>query len=255
MPKRSVANLRRFSPWLAFGLSFIILACTISLTLLWPSGNSALVEGSIIGGIATVLGDYQGPQQCAECHAAEFHAWSGTTHAQASFDPVFQVYLQQAEQPGECFACHTTGYNAATGQFVMAGVTCEACHGPYRTEHPGESMRMATAVDLCGACHRSTLAEWQSSRHGQAGITCVACHEVHTQKTRAAVATDALCAGCHQDRTQDAIHKDHKAANVRCVACHVARPVDSQESAVSGHAITGHSFTVAAGTCNGCHNQ
>lgn len=249
------AKLRRFSSWLALALSVSILVCTISLTLLWPSGNLALSGGGLIGELSALRNDFQGPQQCAECHATEFRDWAGTTHAQASFDPIFQVYLQQAEQPGECFACHTTGYNALTGQFVMEGVTCEACHGPYRAEHPGESMRMATADDLCGTCHQSTLAEWRSSRHGQAGIACVACHEVHTQKTRVAVTTDALCAGCHQAGTQDAIHQNHKTANVRCIACHVARPENLEESAISGHAITGHSFTVAANTCSSCHNQ
>ncbi len=227
----------------------------VSLTLLWPSGNSALEKGVPKGGIAAFLGNYGGPQQCAECHAAEFYAWSGTTHARATFDPVFQVYLQQAEQPGECFACHTTGYNATTGQFVTAGVTCEACHGPYRSDHPGQSMRMATTAELCGACHRSTLAEWQTSRHGQAGIACVACHEVHTQQTRAAVTTGALCAGCHQESTGNALHEQHKAAAITCATCHVARPTDGAASAVSGRAITGHDFIVVARTCDGCHGQ
>ena len=140
------------------------------------------------------------------------------------FDPIFQEYMQQAEEPGECFACHTTGYNAVTGQFVMAGVTCEACHGPYRSEHPGQSMAMAKSDQLCGTCHKSTVSEWRSSRHGQAGIACVACHEMHTQKTRTDITTDALCAGCHQETTQDQVHQTHKQSNVRCVDCHLARP-------------------------------
>ena len=75
-----------------------------------------------------------------------------TVHTNASFDPIFQVYLQGVEEPGECFACHTMGYNAITGQFMLAGVTCEACHGPYREGHPEESMVIATSEDLCGIC-------------------------------------------------------------------------------------------------------
>lgn len=255
MAKRSGSDLRRSSGWLALVLSAAILACTVSVTLLWPGESPSLAAGLHRHGIGALLGYYHGPHQCAECHTAEFHAWSGTTHARATFDPVFQLYLQQAEQPGECFTCHTTGYNATTGEFLTAGVTCEACHGPYRADHPGQSMRLATTPELCGACHRSTLAEWQTSPHGQAGIACVACHEVHTLQTRAAVATGVLCAGCHRQRTQSPLHQKHKAAGLSCGTCHVARPSGSAASAISGHATTGHQFVVVASTCDRCHTQ
>ncbi len=255
MQQSPMIHLRRHSPWLVLALAAAIIFGTLALTLLWPSGRLALGDNAPQGGLGAGLSSYQGPQQCAECHPNEFHDWSGTTHAQASFDPIFQEYMQQAEEPGECFACHTTGYNAVTGQFVMAGVTCEACHGPYRSEHPGQSMAMAKSDQLCGTCHKSTVSEWRSSRHGQAGIACVACHEMHTQKTRTDITTDALCAGCHQETTQDKVHQTHKQSNVRCVACHLARPAGDIGGRVEGHAITGHSFAVAATTCTQCHDM
>lgn len=256
MNRLPAASLRPYSPWLALLLSAVILVLSISLTVL-ASGEQAGVGAPLpdAGSLSSVVPGFRGPQQCAECHAAQFYDWSDTTHARASFDPIFQQFLQEAQEPGECFACHATGYNAVTGQFVMAGVTCEACHGPYRPNHPGQSMQMATSQELCGTCHKSTVAEWQVSLHGQAGIACVACHEVHTQKTRAAVSTDALCAGCHQQSTQDSLHRSHTADNVRCVSCHLSRPVDKASAAVSGHAITGHSFTVADDACQQCHED
>lgn len=240
------------SHWLALVVSSLILTSTISLTLLLPSGSLAS-ETELSGPAFSVFGSYQSPQRCRECHEAEFQAWSNTTHANASFDPIFQAYLQQVEEPGECFACHTTGYNAITGQFMLAGVTCEACHGPYREGHPGESMVIAASEDLCGTCHPSTVIEWRSSRHGKVGVTCIDCHEVHTQKTRAAAATDALCAGCHHDQMRDVTHTIHSQAKVRCIDCHLARPAADVDSAVSGHAVTGHSFSVFVSTCNDCH--
>jgi hypothetical protein len=252
MPKLRSDTLRHQSHWLALAVSFVILISTISLTLIWPSGSLAL-EDSTPGNTFSVLGAYQSPQRCRECHEAEFQAWSNTTHANASFDPIFQVYLQQVEEPGECFACHTTGYNAITGQFMLAGVTCEACHGPYREGHPEESMVIARSEDLCSACHPSTLLEWSSSRHGKVGVTCVDCHEVHTQKTRAAATTNSLCASCHHDQVRDATHTIHNQADIRCIDCHLARPSDGADSAVSGHAVTGHSFAVFVSTCNDCH--
>lgn len=244
---------RRFSPWLAILLTATIGAATILLTALWQPG-AVVVAGDSPGGVGSVVGIFQGPQHCAECHPAEFHAWAGTTHAQASFDPIFQTALQGVEQRGECLACHTTGYNAQTGRFATAGVTCEACHGPYRSDHPGESMEIATADALCGSCHRSTVAEWRGSNHGQAGIACVACHAVHSQQTHMQTNSDALCAGCHTVDAQDALHHSHQAAAVGCITCHVARPPTEDASAkVSGMAETGHSFQASPGACVNCH--
>jgi hypothetical protein len=245
--------MRPYSHWMVFTASFLIVATTISLTLLWPPGRVALDTETTSGSTFSAWGDYQSPQHCRECHETEFQAWSNTTHAQASFDPIFQVYLQQVEKPGECFACHTTGYDTTTGQFVLAGVTCEACHGPYRPEHPQESMTIATSADLCGSCHASTLAEWQSSQHGAVGVNCIDCHEVHTQQTRAAAATNALCATCHQNQIRDDTHDLHSKVNVHCIDCHLARPSDDGSGAISGHAVTGHSFAVFVKTCTDCH--
>jgi Zn-finger protein len=244
--------ISQHSYWLALACSFVISGSTISLTLLWPSGGLAL-EDEVTSYAFSLPGNYKSPQGCRACHEGEFQAWSNTTHARASFDPIFQVYLQQVEEPGECFACHTTGYNAITGQFMLAGVTCEACHGPYRDGHPQESMAIATSTDLCGACHTSTLFEWGSSRHGFAGVNCVDCHEVHTQETRATLTTNLLCADCHQDRTRDVTHTIHGQADIQCIDCHLARSSDSVADAVDGRAVTGHSFAVFVSTCNECH--
>ena len=253
MSKFTLSNMRPYSHWLAFAASFFIITITLALTLLWPAGSIAHNNQTAPDNVSSVWGNYQSPQHCRECHQTEFNDWADTTHAQATFDPIFQAYLQGVDKPGECFACHSTGYDTNTGQFVLAGVTCEACHGPYRAEHPQESMMIAGSAELCGNCHASTLAEWQSSQHGKVGVTCIDCHEVHTQQTRAAAATNALCATCHQDQTQDQTHTLHIEANVHCIDCHLARPNDDGSGAVNGHAVTGHSFAVFVKTCDDCH--
>ncbi|MGH8103185.1 MAG: multiheme c-type cytochrome, partial [bacterium] len=44
------------------------------------------------------------------------------------------TWCPRAVKPDEyrelCWQCHTTGYDAGTHEYVEAGVTCEACHGP-----------------------------------------------------------------------------------------------------------------------------
>jgi len=113
-------NLRQKSPKLAFIVSFVIVLVTVSVTLMWSLDSKAL-EGSGPHYTAQISGDYQGPHCCRECHKNEFDAWSHSSHAQAVVDPIFQVNLQQAEQPNECFACHTTGYDEETGDVVVSG--------------------------------------------------------------------------------------------------------------------------------------
>jgi hypothetical protein len=250
----SLDDARKNCHWLTLAGSLLILTVTIALTLLRPSGSQALDSGDKAN-LVFLPGNYQSPQHCRECHAEKFQAWSNTTHADASFDPVFQVSLQKAAEPGQCFICHTTGYDSVTGRFVLAGVTCEACHGPYRPEHPQESMVIAASEDLCGTCHTATVVEWTSSYHAQAGVTCADCHEVHTQKTRVAHSTHALCAGCHREQTRSSVHATHNLGEtgVHCVDCHLARPSADAEDMVRGQAATGHSFGVFVSTCSDCH--
>jgi hypothetical protein len=254
MKHLNFSNVREKCSWLALVASALILTSTIALTLLGPSESQALDQANAASS-PFFSGDYQSPQNCRECHAEQFQAWSGTTHADASFDPIFQVYLERVGEPGECLSCHTTGYNSFTGQFVLAGVTCEACHGPYRPEHPEESMQVAASEELCGTCHTRTHAEWVSSHHSAAGVSCADCHEVHTQKTRSSDVANALCAGCHQDQTKDAIHEIHvqSETGIHCTACHLARPDNDASDMVKGQIATGHSFVVAVSTCDDCH--
>jgi hypothetical protein len=243
--------LSQHSQWLALVLSFAIVVGTLGLTLLGPRIGTSFSDTEPAPLFSLVGGSYQSPQLCRECHSEAFESWSHTSHANALFDPIFRTYLEQADKPGECLACHTTGYDTATGQFVLAGVTCEACHGPYREEHPIESMTIATSPEFCGDCHTVTLAEWQRSRHGAANILCIDCHEVHSQQTQAASTTNTLCATCHRGNIDDPRHLAHSAAGIPCIQCHLDRP---DEIPVSGQMMTGHSFTATSDNCDTCHS-
>ncbi len=172
-------NLRQKSSQLVFAISFIIVVLTVSATLMW-SLDSAALENDRSGYSTAVSGDYQGPYCCRDCHETEFDAWSRSSHAQAIIDPLFQVDLQKAEQPYECFACHTTGYDKASGRFQLAGVTCEACHGPLLPNHPEQLMMIPVSPDRCGECHTEALADWQTGQHGQPDQSCIDCHQVHS---------------------------------------------------------------------------
>ncbi|MCL4833958.1 MAG: hypothetical protein KJZ86_16060 [Caldilineaceae bacterium] len=238
------------SQWIALALSGCLMAIALGLTLLWPASVPSLTAPEPVLALPSAAG-YESPQRCRECHEEVYQAWSQTSHANALFDPIVRTYMQTIEQPGECFACHTTGYNTNTGQFVLAGVTCEACHGPYRPQHPQESMAIATSPDFCGSCHSSTRAEWESSRHGQIGVICLDCHEVHTQHTRTSTVEQNLCAICHQAEIQDEIHQAHAAVALGCIDCHLDR--SHRTIPINGETATGHSFAATGDNCDACH--
>jgi hypothetical protein len=138
-----------------------------------------------------------------------------------------------------CFACHTTA-PTTQGKFdpstAVAGVTCEACHGPGRRHvdamnqtrkiggdapmlNPAK-LRPEASVDFCGSCHatfwdiafdgvkgiaalRSQPYRLQSSRcwtagpPGDARLTCIACHDPHRPLVTEPREYDNRCLSCH----------------------------------------------------------
>lgn len=179
----------------------------------WVQGCLALALG--IGGCAPVppepeppdepgnggiTGQYVGSTRCQLCHANLHDNWAHTLHAEA-LDTLEE--LGQGQNP-DCLPCHTVGYGD-DGGFVnrvttndLAGVGCEACHGPSRahTENvndPNLRPPVNLSSELCAACHTGelypTYEQWSESAHahvtsalvsrfqeGSSLNSCGACH-------------------------------------------------------------------------------
>jgi hypothetical protein len=98
-------------------------------------------------------GDKVGPETCKACHPAAFEAWRNGPHARARES----LGERHANEP-RCLSCH-----APDAEDGLAGVSCEACHGPGRVYAASYVMRdpeLARAVGLvdpgektCAACH------------------------------------------------------------------------------------------------------
>jgi hypothetical protein len=139
-----------------------------------------------------------------------------------------------------CFGCHTTA-STIKGQFdpsaLVAGVTCEACHGPglnhvaaknSEVSERGESLILNPArldrvdsVDFCGACHRTwedvltnrgvgifdvrfapyRLENSKCWKKGDNRITCIACHDPHKPLSHDTGSYDSTCLQCHSKPT------------------------------------------------------
>lgn len=165
-----------------------------------------------------------------------------------------------AEETRNCFACHTT--NSVSGKtlqldHLVAGVTCEACHGPgekhvaamqagdFKQKQIFNPKTLVTEEmsNFCGSCHRT----WeQVALMGLRGvnnvrfqpyrltnskcydsedkrISCAACHDPHEERKREPVFYDAKCTACHNAKSQTTLAKGDSSPKRQAVLCKVGK--------------------------------
>jgi predicted CXXCH cytochrome family protein len=131
------------------------------------------------------------PGACLICHNTGYDPVTGTSQAEgvtclACHSPV------PANHPTDsmpvdtstdlCGKCHSDSRFASNNWMMSAHyqreMTCSVCHNPH-------SAGMKTvegipsgqdASDLCQNCHKDAMQNFPSSKHAEAGVTCVNCH-------------------------------------------------------------------------------
>jgi len=154
-------------------------------------------------GNSGLTGKYIGSERCATCHNNIHNDWANTLHSQA-YEALEKI---GQEKNAECVSCHTVGYGD-TGGWVdrattndLAGVGCEACHGPAQ-EHAmnvsDKSLRptINISASVCGKCHtgdhQPNFDDWQVSRHA------VSIEPSHATAWAAGTANNlTVCGKCH----------------------------------------------------------
>src|SRR4030066_585589 len=234
--------------WLVFGIVFSICAIVGALLAVTQPVTAAPPVAP-----ANQLPGFAGSQSCAQCHENIHTEWQGTRHAQAFSAPIFQRDWTELGSQVSCLECHTTGFDAQTGNYAEEGVTCEAGHGPFQPDHPQSPMPITPNADLCGPCHKTTTDEWHASVHGQQGIQCQACHNPHSQTPKADSVTE-LCITCHQERGGSFTHSTHANAGLECSNCHMFTSPRTNDP-IMGLVPTGHTFSVGSDACIACHKD
>ena len=195
----------------------------------------------------------QQSKDCADCHPNVDAVWLASPHAHAFEDQEFSQRWQALGKPGECLACHTTGYQSSTNTFIAEGVQCEACHGETVEGHPPAVMPVKADSDYCGTCHTTTLSEWRLTGHGTAGVGCMDCHDPHSQQALFENADD-MCLNCHKDDMGAYLEDIHIQKGIGCVDCH-ALVIPPDPLPEDGIVPTGHTFTITPATCVACHTD
>lgn len=240
----------------------------------------ALMFALLAGGITLVMAQAQAgvpatptpqPTQttqktptCVACHTEFATEWQNGPHGHASSDPKFVAEWEKEGKPGACLVCHVTGYDPATGTWQQDGVSCEACHGPMKANHPTEPMPVDLTSALCARCHSDTRFDWQDwsgSTHYQRGMSCVTCHDPHSASLKITKSLDGstqytdasqLCVTCHKDVSMNFPYSVHQKQGVTCISCHVTH---TQPSSTDAHALPDHSFKASLDSCNACHGD
>ena len=143
------------------------------------------------------------PEQCKGCHVTHYRQWSGSSHAYASYDPVFLAMNRRAQEEtgGElgdfCVRCHAPvatalgltedGLNLDELPGSVQGVGCYACHGVEEVtgEHNGAVRLAADGVlrggisdPRAGAPHATAYSELLDGSRAESSGLCGACHDV-----------------------------------------------------------------------------
>ncbi len=200
---------------------------------------------------AQTVPEVYGSDDCGECHETVTTQWENSAHGHASVVEAFLTAWTEKGNPTECLSCHTTGYDPVTGSYDKEGVACATCHPSDPAEHPQKIMQTDISSRLCGQCHVDTFAEWETSQHGQEGLSCARCHNPHTNELKAGSMQDT-CRTCHKEETHFFSFTTHADEGLLCIDCHFETKSDPLGN---GHSQISHTFSVGSDTCTACHSQ
>jgi DmsE family decaheme c-type cytochrome len=142
-----------------------------------------------------------------------------------------------------CATCHEdvskkfagNPHTRLAAQHGAAGVNCEGCHGPGGAHVAGGgdvtkifNPAKAAPKDVdakCLSCHAGAHPNFERSPHARAGVSCIACHDIHGSKEEALLKAPqpALCFTCHTDVKPSFDMPFHHKVNeglVKCSDCH-----------------------------------
>ncbi|GLP97067.1 cystathionine beta-synthase [Paraferrimonas sedimenticola] len=145
----------------------------------------------------------------------------------------------------------------------MAGLQCEACHGPMGKHNrggkepmiafgPDSKLSAESQNSVCLGCHTDSRQQsWHASIHNVEEVTCAECHEVHAKHdpTQNQLTINDTCTGCHtEQKSMMNMRSSHplKWNRMTCIDCH------SPHGSPSEHALVKSDVNQ---TCYSCHAE
>ncbi len=182
---------------------------------------------------------------CIQCHGAmPADHGHGVAQAKASqaLESADETFARRTREMHTCAPCHARN-EPLTADFRPG----ENYFDHYRVELP-----VRQGVFYPDGQQRDEVFNWTSvltSRMGHAGVTCMDCHDPHTNKTVLPVANNALCMQCHAapgrvmpagtraipvDPVAHSHHAEGSSGN-QCISCHMPTTNYMQRAARHDH--------------------
>ena len=184
------------------------------------------------------------PETCMECHPKHFREWSGSMHAYAADDPVFQALNRkgQEETGGQlgsfCVQCHapmavelgltSDGLNLDQVPQWAKGVTCYFCHNAVEVagQHNNpirlamdQTMRGGLRDPVDSPAHFTAYSDLIDADSRTSSPMCGSCHDIVTP------------GGVHLERTfaewkTTIFGQDDPRTHLSCGQCHMVATTD-----------------------------
>lgn len=152
--------------------------------------------------------------------------------AQYNFQDESAAAFHAGEDPGtkkfDCGKCHTTGWVSVAdggsphedlpgmdGDFALAGVQCEACHGMgsvHAFTKSADDIEVITNSTLCAQCH------YRNEDHTIAAADGFILHNAQFDEMNAADHITVGCGGCHDPHVS--VKHDQSGIIKDCIECH-----------------------------------
>ncbi|MDD2920836.1 MAG: hypothetical protein PHQ36_00995 [Anaerolineales bacterium] len=168
------------------------------------------------------------------------------------FSPSRDVLATPEHRQGQvegCLSCHEQAGNLWSGSRHNGGnVSCVVCHKLAQSggKHPENAKYTVESEETtCQVCHidvtgANISGQEALSKHGRVGLTCISCHEQHSQGLKLSDASRIVCENCHKKEMKVMLDSTHYKAGLSCVNCHMGEGKS-------------HTMAVALETCGKCH--
>lgn len=151
----------------------------------------------------------------------------------------------------DCLVCHDQAAKLWDRSHHKTGnVSCIVCHKLAQSggDHPDNAKYTVESEETtCLVCHADVLGEniagqLALSQHGKVGLTCISCHEQHSQGLKLSDGSRTVCENCHKKEMKVMLESTHFEAGLSCVNCHMGEDKN-------------HTLVVAVQTCDECHTD
>lgn len=181
-------------------------------------------------------------------HASKWDEKMTPEQVEATLDKKFAEGNYSPKGADSCLMCHKKSEKVMdlfkgvhgtidSSKSPMAGLQCEACHGPMGQHNKGGNEPMITfgkqstlSADkqnsVCMSCHQDDKRmSWNGGHHDNADVACASCHQVHVAKDPVLSKNTEMevCTSCHTKQKADMNKRSShplKWAQMTCSDCH-----------------------------------